>query len=772
MESCVQFLELLDPSTDQFLFCCYHETNKLKKAFTYKGTIDNYYDILKKHNEQGYGIYVTINSQEGKNRTKNDMLYPRAIFQDDDKGFDGDYPVPPNIVVNTSKNKYQRYWLINNDAPWDKSLWPEYEAIEKRLVKEYGNDKSTTDCSRVLRLPGFKNTKQPNEPYNITCEITHTIYYSYEQLKEVFPPLFEEENVVVDKKLVENTEHKLLSALDSVLSGENFNDALGTLSMHLIDKRYPRDFIIATLQGYMLQSQEKNTDRWQQRYDHLPKQVDAGIKKKASETTVFKKNRIIGKSSSEIHTNLPMPPGFLGELAEDILKTMRYPEPNIAILGAIHIVSTFAGRVFQFEKMGLSYKRILLAPPGRGKNTISTYLQEVISAFITPNNGKCPQVINANMFSTSGDISSTSAIHEALCSFGSRSFILAEAGQAAKNGNDYKKALKGYVLQLVMQPQTASIQPEIQRHKPMEPLFERAGVFLSESIPENYLEALQADQSMIDGDFARTDIIFAQRERTSKNKESANHIIPRRILLNLSRLARLNTQYPEGHKNLPPTNIIRLSADDDVIDFFDTEEDKSIQIINNTQSMMLSTVENRKPLRMKITAAIAAIADKSQEDTDFKDTSIHISHAEWARDYLEAMNTTIMAHADSGAFGDKFETVYKEFETKIVQVLYNFSKRDIHVDNLLAELQIIPRSELSKYLARMPSFDSIKKHYGGQTSRAFDAVLNELEDRGIVQTLSQEVKLQYCNKYPILQTRGLSGKYIIYLYDYKSVKAE
>ena len=67
-------------------------------------------------------------------------------------------PIEPHITVESSPGKYHRYILVE-DAPLD-----EVEAVQQRLVDDFGSDPNAKDISRVLRLPGFDHMKNPASP--------------------------------------------------------------------------------------------------------------------------------------------------------------------------------------------------------------------------------------------------------------------------------------------------------------------------------------------------------------------------------------------------------------------------------------------------------------------------------------------------------------------------------------------------------------------------------------------------------------------------------
>ena len=118
---------------------------------------------LRHKNARGADIYISQNAYrpEARTRSKGDVDKIRHVYLDLDKNGEdaltkiGDsLLVPePSFVISTSPQKYQVIWKVADMAP------NEAETLQKAMVAEFGGDPAATDCSRVLRLPGFQNKK-------------------------------------------------------------------------------------------------------------------------------------------------------------------------------------------------------------------------------------------------------------------------------------------------------------------------------------------------------------------------------------------------------------------------------------------------------------------------------------------------------------------------------------------------------------------------------------------------------------------------------------
>ena len=133
-------------------------------------------------NEQGAGVFLTINETDGKGRETKNITKVRAIYVD----LDGAPVTPvleemPHIVVESSPGKFHGYWLVK-DFPLEA-----FKQTQQRLIKKFNGDKAVCDLPRVMRVPGYVHHK--GEPF--TTQIVfehHGEPLTYAEVCEKFPP--------------------------------------------------------------------------------------------------------------------------------------------------------------------------------------------------------------------------------------------------------------------------------------------------------------------------------------------------------------------------------------------------------------------------------------------------------------------------------------------------------------------------------------------------------------------------------------------------------
>jgi hypothetical protein len=141
---------------------------------TAKVTDSPFQDWMRYKNERdGCDIYVGMNALKPMafTRTKHDVLAVRHVYAD--LGHDGSASlaaiekstlVPaPNYVLNTSPDKYQVIWRVE-----DIDL-PQAETLLHAIAREFDGDQAATDAARVLRVPGFMNKKY-DEDFLVSAE--------------------------------------------------------------------------------------------------------------------------------------------------------------------------------------------------------------------------------------------------------------------------------------------------------------------------------------------------------------------------------------------------------------------------------------------------------------------------------------------------------------------------------------------------------------------------------------------------------------------------
>jgi len=120
-----------------------------------------------KNEKESCDIYVGMNTlkPEARTRTKEDIQTIRHLYVDIDhdgpaalaKIHQSNLVPSPNYTVNTSPDKFQVVWRVENISP------EQAEVLQRAMARKFGGDPAATDSTRVLRLPSFLNRKYDTE---------------------------------------------------------------------------------------------------------------------------------------------------------------------------------------------------------------------------------------------------------------------------------------------------------------------------------------------------------------------------------------------------------------------------------------------------------------------------------------------------------------------------------------------------------------------------------------------------------------------------------
>jgi hypothetical protein len=126
---------------------------------------------------------------------------------------------PPSIIVESSPNKYQFIWSVENFEIATQV------AMNKTLATKFGTDMASTDCARVLRAPGFFNIKPAYNPKPIARIVEynkHFLRYGPEDFKiEMTVKPDTTVHVAADDSDVEHAIQVLLAGLEAANIGHS-----------------------------------------------------------------------------------------------------------------------------------------------------------------------------------------------------------------------------------------------------------------------------------------------------------------------------------------------------------------------------------------------------------------------------------------------------------------------------------------------------------------------------------------------------------------------
>lgn len=241
-------------------------------AHVLPGTLAEVWPTLMRYQQQGAGIFVTVNASVG-GRKKDDITRIRAVFRDVDTGTAPDLPLEESIRVTTPGGFHS--YLLTDAGPEQFGDW---DGVMERMVAQYGADPKARDRSRVLRLPGTWHLKDPSAPSKVRiARLSRRAPYTWAEIVEAISPL--SPSVPPGRPGVQAATRKSDAELvHQLVTGENYHGACVSLSARYAATGMGISKIVEVLRGLM-QSANDGSDRFKARYAEIPRIVASAVAK-------------------------------------------------------------------------------------------------------------------------------------------------------------------------------------------------------------------------------------------------------------------------------------------------------------------------------------------------------------------------------------------------------------------------------------------------------------------------------------------------------------
>jgi Protein of unknown function (DUF3987)/RepB DNA-primase from phage plasmid len=267
LKQAAQFLALLDPDAEKFTFQVFDDS-PLKRGHLAKidhGSLDDVSARLEALQGGGAGAFVTVNETDGQGRREENVKRVRAVFAD----LDGSPIAPvltcqlePHVIVESSPDRYHAYWMVDG-LPLD-----QFGPVQKAIAARFNGDSSVKDPSRVMRLPGFIHQKA--EPFRSRiAQVNERLPYDVSEILAEFEPS-------PAQPAANGYAHDVepMSGLTrQIMTGEHYHEPLCALAWRYVSSGMAGGQVVKTLRGLMQSSQGPRDERWQARYEEIPRTV-------------------------------------------------------------------------------------------------------------------------------------------------------------------------------------------------------------------------------------------------------------------------------------------------------------------------------------------------------------------------------------------------------------------------------------------------------------------------------------------------------------------
>jgi hypothetical protein len=405
-------------------------------------------------------------------------------------------------------------------------------------------------------------------------------------------------------------------------------------------------------------------------------------------------------------SEVPPPPGLLGEIAVFIHNAAPRPVPEIAIAGAIGFFAGIAGRAYNVSGTGLNHYVLALADTGTGKEAIKSGIDRIIAALTDPSSGGICAPSAANVVGPS-DMASGQGLLKALARRQPPCFvsIIGEFGLRFKQMSDERAhsadtALLRALLDLYHKSGHGQIVGETvysEREKNTGVIVAPALSLIGESTPGTFYRYL--NEGMIaNGLLPRFNVIEYKGKRPRRNRKAAL-IQPDPAMLQRIATVLAHCQLAAA-KNQP--TIVSIMPDAEA--YLDELDEYADDQINGSDRSINRELWNRAHLKALKLAALIAVGCNHEGPLVTTDMAM------WAREQVERDIRRLLDRFESGDVGDVIGSDAKQHEA-VFRCIYEFVTSPFErippsygVTAQMHASGVIPKTYLARRVLSMPAF--------------------------------------------------------------------
>lgn len=440
----------------------------------------------------------------------------------------------------------------------------------------------------------------------------------------------------------------------------------------------------------------------------------------------------ISKDSNISNFEYTVPPGLCGDICRFIHDAAPRPVPEIAIAGAIGLMSGICGRSYNVSGTGLNNYIFLLAKTGRGKEAMGSGIGKLINAVIKT-------VPAATVFSGPSKIASSEALLKYI-SKTSKCFlsIMGEFADSLKRmSNDSRNPVQQGVRQVMLDLYNKSGNGNIlgnliysDKDKNTEVITAPAFSILGEATPEKFYELLSKDM-ITEGLLPRFCIIEYGGHRVQLNKEHHKIIPSQQLTDRFAALCAYSLQLNNGDNSL---DVSLDSEAQQLFDDFDTYCDKKI----NNGSEINQELWNRAHIKALKIAALLAVG------CNYIQPLITSECANWALNLVINDVKNILSRFESGEVGlpqvqnEQFIDIHKAFK-KYMKEDWRAVSKYAGSSQITHENHLVPHSFITANCRNKASFKADRM---GPVN-AIKTILQSMIESGDIQEVSPLDKQKY-----------------------------
>lgn len=396
---------------------------------------------------------------------------------------------------------------------------------------------------------------------------------------------------------------------------------------------------------------------------------------------------------------LPMPPGFVGALAQFIYQQAPRPVAEVAIVGALGLMAGIAGRAWHIPGSGLNLYVVLVARSAIGKEAMHSGIAKLITAAMA----QCP--VAGNFVDFNDHVSGPALIKACaanLCFVNVAGEIGHKFLQMATTNDANARSLRKVLTTLYSKSGPTDVAGGIaysDQEKNVQSVTGMAFSLIGETTPGTFYESI-TDTMMRDGFMSRFCVIEYEGDRPAKNAFPVQQP-PKPLIDHMARLMACSDLAIGGDQFQEVAFSQGAQAH---LDRFEGECDAAIYAAGEDEN--LRQLWNRAHLKGLRVAALLAVGDNCLKPI------VTPEQAEWAvtlmRHGIAAFDRRIrqgeVGEGSDGGREQKVMELCKEFLTLPADKLPDYLKHG----KAMQEAGVVPRKYLQQRTQRQSAFARFK----------------------------------------------------------------
>ena len=515
---------------------------------------------------------------------------------------------------------------------------------------------------------------------------------------------------------------------ENIRTGKEYHESLRTLSYQYIKDGMSAANCKAILRTLLNGSSDAGSERWNVRYRDIDRLVDGAVNRTNEENSDFDMPDF---ESDEFHSELPKPPGLLGDLYDCCYDALLYQYHEVALVSSIGLVAGIIGRKFNVMEpapTGLNLFLTIVAGTGFGKESISTFINKCIRgsskglkehrSFIGPSNFTGPKAI-VNSFTDAR----------------SRVCVISEAGLMMKVKSGNVEGKTAFILDAFSTSHSEGYTKESSYSSKDDYVAEiraMAMTIISESTEEQLMDAYKSSGALASGYLPRQ-LIFKINQRSDKVNRKADYILSDKLKNKLAQLMEIASTVQAEEDPSAIMIFFDESVRDDMLDYIDkyAKIARDFEKTDIVKSVMATRIA-QKAVRI---AGICSVFNSDKIGSD-----ITSEEWDWAKSLcdFEFANVT---NALSGLAGnDDMDNAVLAVYSKIASILDDSIKnKKCRVDSRYRKRKIITYGILKIATDKNTVIKAM-----GDTNRSssyktgLDKVLDYMEKQGVIKSMTSD----------------------------------